>query len=248
MTERRPGTPLSAAFVVLAGGSGTRVGGELNKVYRPLLGKPVIAWSLGWASQVPEIGRVVLVIRPGDEQHAQAAIDAARRDGLTHEVDLVHGGATRHGSEQAALDHLSWPIAAGSIEVVAIHDGARPLAGHRLLAQVVRTAAEHGGAVPTIEEAGAWPVSSSGALLPAAKGLQMHRVQTPQAFRARPLFEAYAEALRTGAEGTDTAATMEGRDGVHVIAVPGSPDNLKVTYAADLERAAALLAAEHQPR
>src|SRR5689334_2010357 len=104
----RPG---GAAFVVLAGGSGTRVGSTQNKVYLPLAGRPVISWSLSWAAEVSEIGRVVLVIRKQDEQPAAEAVEAA---GLTGGVEVIVGGVTRHQSEQAALDHLAWPICAGS--------------------------------------------------------------------------------------------------------------------------------------
>ena len=231
----RPG---AAAFVILAGGSGTRVGSERNKVYLPLAGRPVLSWSLSWAAEVSEIGRVVLVIRPQDELAAAEAVEAA---GMTGQVEVIAGGVTRHRSEQAALDHLSWPICAGSIDVVAIHDGARPLAGSRLLQQVIQAAASYGGAVPTLLEETAWPVDAAGRLHPPQADQRLHRVQTPQAFRAAPLLEAYAAALRSGSEGTDTSATLEGLAGIQVIAVPGRPENLKVTFADDLLLAEQLL-------
>jgi 2-C-methyl-D-erythritol 4-phosphate cytidylyltransferase len=224
----------AAAFVVLAGGSGTRVGAGRNKVYLPLAGRPVIAWSLSWAAQVPEIGRVVLVIRPEDVEAAAEAVQAAGMGGI---VEVVAGGSTRHRSEQAALDHLAGAIATGAIDVVAIHDGARPLAGPDLLQQVVRAAARHGGAVPTVREDSAWPVDAEGRLTPPDADHQLHRVQTPQAFRAAPLLEAYAAARRDDREGTDTSSTLEGRAGVRVVTVPGRRSNLKVTFAEDLERA-----------
>jgi 2-C-methyl-D-erythritol 4-phosphate cytidylyltransferase len=230
--------PQGAAFVILAGGSGTRVGSDRNKVYLPLAGRPVISWSLSWAAEVPEIGRVVLVIRPQDEVAAAEAVEAA---GMTGIVEVIAGGVTRHRSEQAALDHLSWPICAGSIDVVAIHDGARPLAGSRLLQQVIQAAAAHGGAVPTLAEETAWPVDAAGRLRPPEADHSLHRVQTPQAFRAAPLLEAYAAALRDGIEGTDTSAAFEGFSGLQVVAIPGRPENLKVTFAEDLLRAEQLL-------
>jgi 2-C-methyl-D-erythritol 4-phosphate cytidylyltransferase len=229
--------PGAAAFVVLAGGSGSRLGAEVNKVYLPLLGRPVISWSLDWAASVPEVGRMVLVARPQDRDLAQQAIAAA---GLAERVELVAGGPTRHGSEQAALDHLSAAIASGEIEVVVIHDGARPLAGAGLLHAVIQAAAARGGAVPTLAEQHAWPVGPDGVLRSRAGG-ELHRVQTPQAFRAAPLLDAYAQARLTGTQGTDTSAAMEGRDGLEVVAVPGSADNLKVTFPPDLRRAAELL-------
>nr|WP_269327848.1 2-C-methyl-D-erythritol 4-phosphate cytidylyltransferase [Kineosporia mesophila] len=228
----------AAAFVVLAGGSGTRVGAGENKVYLPLGGRPVVSWALSWADAVPEVGRVVLVIRPQDEARAQEAVSAA---GIRLPVEIIHGGVTRHGSEQNALDHLSWPICAGSLQVVAIHDGARPLAGPGLLRTVIQAAAAHGGAVPTLPENEAWAMDEAGRLNPPPPGETLHRVQTPQAFRATPLLEAYAQALRDGTEGTDTSAALEGRNGVRVVAVAGSPENLKVTFAEDMTRAEALL-------
>ncbi|GLY27512.1 IspD/TarI family cytidylyltransferase [Kineosporia sp. NBRC 101731] len=228
----------AAAFVVLAGGSGTRVGAGENKVYLPLGGRPVVSWALSWADEVPEVGRVVLVIRPQDEAQAKEAVAAAD---IRLPVEIIHGGVTRHGSEQNALDHLSWPICAGSLQVVAVHDGARPLAGPDLLRTVIQAAATHGGAVPTLPESEAWAMDGTGRLSPPPPGESLHRVQTPQAFRATPLLEAYAQALRDGTEGTDTSAALEGRDGVRVVAVAGSPANLKVTFAEDMTRAEALL-------
>jgi 2-C-methyl-D-erythritol 4-phosphate cytidylyltransferase len=235
-----PGTcrPGAAAFVVLAGGSGTRLGAGRNKVYLPLAGRPVLSWSLAWAAEVPEVGPVVLVIRPEDEEQAVRAVVAA---GLTGAVELVTGGATRHRSEQAALDHLSGPILAGSIEVVVIHDGARPLAGSQLLRTVIRAAAVHGGAVPTLPEETAWAVDPTGRLRPPELDQALHRVQTPQAFRAAALLEAYAAALRNGVEGTDTSAALEGWAGVRVVSVPGHSNNFKVTFPDDLLNAEKLL-------
>jgi 2-C-methyl-D-erythritol 4-phosphate cytidylyltransferase len=227
---------------VLAGGNGTRVGAGRNKVYLPLAGRPVISWSLAWAAQVPEVGRVVLVTRPEDAEQATDAVAAA---GLGEGVvEVVPGGTTRHRSEQAALDHLACDICAGSIEVVAIHDGARPLAGAALLREVIQAAATHGGAVPTLPEERAWQVDAAGRLRPPIAGQSpaaLHRVQTPQAFRAAPLLDAYAAALRDGIEGTDTSAALESRPGVRVVSVPGRPENLKVTFAQDLARAEQLL-------
>jgi 2-C-methyl-D-erythritol 4-phosphate cytidylyltransferase len=68
-------------------------------------------------------------------------------------------------------------------------------------------------------------------------------VQTPQAFRARPLLEAYRAAARDGFEGTDTAATFERYAGLPVVAVPSTPANLKVTWPEDLALAEELLSA-----
>jgi 2-C-methyl-D-erythritol 4-phosphate cytidylyltransferase len=231
------------------------MGAGQNKVYLPAAGRPVLAWSLAWAGQVTEVGPVVLVIRPQDAEQAAEAVAAAGLTvaaneigtsavpvaGLAGAVAVVPGGSSRHQSEQAALDHLAGPIVAGLIDVVVIHDGARPLAGPELLRTVIRAAALHGGAVPTVPEDRVWQLDGDGRLNRPDPEHALHRVQTPQAFRAQPLLAAYAAALRDGLEGTDTSATLEGCPGVQVMAVPGRADNLKVTFAEDLRRAERLL-------
>jgi 2-C-methyl-D-erythritol 4-phosphate cytidylyltransferase len=98
--------------------------------------------------------------------------------------------------------------------------------------------------VPTVAVDGVWRHDAYGGLEPPAGGVSLQRVQTPQAFRARPLLEAYARSRVTGFEGTDTAATLEQfAPGLEVVAVPGHEDNLKVTFGGDVERAEALLRA-----
>ena len=232
---------MTAAFVVLAGGSGSRFGHEQNKVYLPLAGRPVISWSLRLALEVDAFGPVLLVIRPDDGAAATAAVEAAELD---RPVQIVAGGATRHGSELAALDALADRVTAGEVDVVAVHDGARPLAGADLTRRVVRAALEHGGAVPTVPVAGVWRRDAFGALVRPEGGTGLHRVQTPQAFRARPLLAAYERSRVAGFEGTDTAATLEQfAPGLEVVAVPGRAENLKVTFGADLAAAEELVRA-----
>jgi 2-C-methyl-D-erythritol 4-phosphate cytidylyltransferase len=225
----------SAAAVVLAGGSGTRIGAEgnadVNKVYLPLAGRPLLSWALDAFAQAPSIGRLVLVARPADRPYAQQAADAVT--GLR--VEIVAGGATRHGSEWAALRLLAPAIRAGELDVVAIHDGARPVVAERLIEDTVAAAREHGAVVPGVPLA---DVTDAG-LRPVAGTLV--RVQTPQAFRAGLLLDAYERAEVDGFAGTDTAACVERYAGVPVHCVPGDPRNVKVTYRADLALAERLL-------
>ena len=93
-----------AAGVVLASGAGTRVGAELNKVYLPLAGQRVLAWSLDAFAQVSEIGVLVLVIRPQDRELADEVL-AARPDRAA--VEIVLGGVRRQDSELNALRALA---------------------------------------------------------------------------------------------------------------------------------------------
>ncbi len=225
---------MPAAVVILAAGSGTRVGADVNKVLLPLAGVPVLAWSVRDALALDDVRRVVVVVRDGEQEAVAQALTPHLEQ---HEVRVVAGGATRHASEQAALRVLAREVADGAIDVVAIHDGARPLAGGDLFGATIAAAREHGGAIPVVPVAGLLttdlhPVTGS-----------LGTVQTPQAFRAGPLLEAYAAGERDGFEGTDTAACFARYAGGDVAAVPSSPLNVKITFPEDVVLAGRLLAA-----
>ena len=219
---------MPAAVVILAAGVGARVGAGSNKVLLPLGDRPVLAWSVRDALAVEDVRRVLVVVRAGEADAVAEALAPVLGDA---EVGVVEGGATRHASEWAALQALAPEIESGAIDVVAIHDGARPLAGSALFAATVAAARAHGGAIPGVRLPGL--LALDGRELPA----ELDGVQTPQAFRAPDLLAAYAAAAADGFDGTDTAACWSRYSGLPVAAVPSSPRNLKVTFPEDLELA-----------
>jgi 2-C-methyl-D-erythritol 4-phosphate cytidylyltransferase len=223
-----------SAIVVLAAGAGTRVGGEVNKILMPLAGIPVVARSVRVACQVSGAERVVLVVRDG-EQHAVRSAVEPHLDPAGPEVAMVVGGVTRHGSEWAALNVLAPAIDAGDVEVVAMHDAARPLADTRLYDAVLAAALRIGGAIPVAPLTDL--VSVDGSPLPAG----LVGVQTPQAFRARDLLAAHRAAAADGYEATDTAGILAAYSELPVAAVPSTEGNLKLTVADDFVVAEALI-------
>ena len=224
-----------AALVVLAAGEGRRVGHDTNKVLLPLAGRRVFTWSIRWAHSLPDIGEVVLVIRESDRD----AVDRALRRELPGvEVTVVVGGSTRHESEWAALCALRPRIEAGGTDVVVIHDGARPLAGAAVFSDVIEAARSYGGALPVRDQ----PALTGLADGEEATGERTVAVQTPQAFRAAPLLEAYSRAEVDGFVGTDTASCVERYTDVAVRCVPGDAGNVKITFPEDLFLAERLLA------
>ena len=217
-------TQAIVASVVLAAGSGTRFGHSMNKVWLQLNGKHIISRSLENSRKDFVNVRSILVINPDDEDFAREALV---KDGVLTGTEIVHGGASRHESEYNALQYLKGDITAGKIDLVLIHDGARPLATPEIFAAIAEGAHKHGGAIPTI------------ALDPhemdTARDETVARVQTPQGFRAAPLLEAYEKAAVQGFIGTDTAACMEKFfPDVKTVAVPGEVFNIKITYPQDL--------------
>jgi 2-C-methyl-D-erythritol 4-phosphate cytidylyltransferase len=199
--------------IVVAAGSGTRFGRP--KQYQPLGDRRVLDWSLRVARHSSDA--VVLVV-PGDQ--------AADPEPLADAV--VVGEATRSGSVRAGLAAVP-----ASAEVVVVHDGARPLASVDLFETVVaEVRAGAAAALPTV------PItdtvrSRSGGTVDRA---DLVMVQTPQAFRPSALRAAHA----SQPEATDDASLVETHGG-HVVLVPGTPTNLKITYPTDLLLAEALL-------
>lgn len=214
--------------MILAAGVGARVGAGSNKVLLPLGDRPVLAWSVRDALALPDVRRVLVVVRDGEADEVATALAPHLGDA---EVGLVTGGATRHGSEWAALQALASEIESGAIDVVAIHDGARPLAGTGLFGAVVSAARERGGAIPGVRLPGL--LARDGSALPE----ELDGVQTPQAFRATDLLAAYTAAAADGFDGTDTAACWTRYTDLPVAAVPSSPTNLKITFPEDLDLA-----------
>lgn len=228
-----------AVGIVLAAGLGTRVGADGNKAYLPLVGRSMVSWSLDTVTQVPQISRVVLVHRRGELDLARATVTAELP---TRAVELVEGGDSRHASEFNVLSYLADDIESGAVDVVLIHDAARPLAAHDMFVSALSLAREFGGAIPALTipdvvqrgPAGIDSISGIGRLV---------RVQTPQAFRAQPLLHAYRAAAAEGFEGTDTSSCIEKYTEEQVRTFRGDESNLKVTYGQDLAVAERLLSA-----
>ena len=220
------------AVVVLAAGSGSRFGHSTNKVWLPLSGRRIISRSLVNAAKPFKKARLVLVIHPDDEAMAKEVL---AREIPQLKVEIVYGGATRHESEYQALMHLRNGIESGDIDVVLIHDGARPLATSTLFKEIATEAVTHGGAIPTITVE---PIE-----MDQKHDVPVVRVQTPQGFIAKELLAAYLKAAEDSFTGTDTGACIERYfPSIKTHSVTGEPTNVKITYPQDLAIAEHVLA------
>ncbi len=228
------------AGIVLAAGGGTRIGHSRSKVYLPLAGRPIVAWSLELLWQVPGVDRLVLAARA---EELELAAEVLERELPGVPVELVSGGRSRHESEYRALARLAGEIHAGRVAAVLIHDAARPLASLAMTERVLAAALRRGAAVPGVPAESIMGVDAVGRLSSAGThGTErLVTIQTPQAFRAGPLLAAHEAAARDGFAGTDTAACVERYGELEVAVVPGDPGNLKITFPDDLLVAERLL-------
>ncbi|MBN8606892.1 MAG: bifunctional 2-C-methyl-D-erythritol 4-phosphate cytidylyltransferase/2-C-methyl-D-erythritol 2,4-cyclodiphosphate synthase [Caulobacterales bacterium] len=219
---------MKVAALIVAGGSGSRAGGELPKQYQALFGRPVISWSLG-ALRAAGVDEVVAVIGEGHEEFFRNAT----RGGPPPRA--VVGGATRTASVRAGLAAL------GDADVILIHDAARPGLTPKVVRELV--AAVQAGA-PAL--APALPVSDAlqrtngeGCVQEEVERAGLHRVQTPQAFDARILRDAYACADDSIAYTDDLAVVRA--IGAPTKLIAGDLRLMKITYPEDLEMLAVML-------
>ncbi len=229
--------------VILCAGQGTRMRADHNKVLLPLLGRPLIAYTLAAFEQAATVNEILLVAHPDEVAYfAREVIPVA---GASKVSSVIAGGATRHQSEQCALDALRQRITTGEIALVMIHDGARPLVTPEEIDQLAEVAQEGAGAIlvtPIVATETLLETRPDGAVALISAPEELARAQTPQAFDARLLLAAYDQARLDGFEGTDTASSLE-RLGHAIHAIYGSDENIKVTTPDDLLRAEAILRA-----
>lgn len=219
--------------VVLGAGQGMRMGQAINKVFLPINGKPLIIYAIETFEHCPAVDEILLVAAAGEEdQLAKLA-----RSAQCHKVRrVIQGGASRHASEQCALDALRPYIDAGEVDIILIHDGARPFISIEKVELLIKKARELGGAIlatPLQEEEHIAQVDGEQYIRRDFEGEQVWRAQTPQAFQAALLLKAYDQAHHDSFAGTDTAASLE-RIGCPVSVVESDTTNIKITTAHDL--------------
>jgi 2-C-methyl-D-erythritol 4-phosphate cytidylyltransferase len=234
-----------AVAIVLCAGQGTRVGRQINKILLPIEGEPLFLYAVKTFERCATVDEILLVAAAGEQGHLKELAYLAH----CHKVrNVICGGMTRHASEQCALNFLRPRINKGEIDIILIHDGARPLIQVEKVEKLVRKAREVGGAilaVPLQEEEHIVQVDEAQRIQRNFEGDGIAwKAQTPQAFHAPLLLQAYDQAEREQFQGTDTASVLE-RAGCTIAIVEDSSTNLKVTTAYDLFHAERLLRHYH---
>jgi 2-C-methyl-D-erythritol 4-phosphate cytidylyltransferase/2-C-methyl-D-erythritol 2,4-cyclodiphosphate synthase len=216
------------AAVVVAAGRGLRVGGDLPKQYRAILGEPVSRPSLATLARHAGISVVQPVVHPDDAALYRAAVAGLEL------LPPVPGGATRQASVRAGLEALQ----ARRPDFVLVHDAARPFASTALISRAIAAAREHAAAVPVVVIADTVKmVDAEGAVTGTIDRANLRIVQTPQAFAFAPLLDAHRRALAAGREDfTDDAALAEWA-GLKVSTFEGEAANVKLTTSEDFARA-----------
>jgi 2-C-methyl-D-erythritol 4-phosphate cytidylyltransferase len=224
---------MRVAALVLAAGRGERFGAAEPKAFLPLAGRPLLVHAIEALAACAAIDQIVPVLPAAEINRLRAckwSVIAARKV-----VTPVAGGAERQDSMRAGMSALS-----AEVELVAIHDAARPLVRPADVARVVAAAARSGAALLAVPVRDTLKRVRDGRIVKTLPREGLWAAQTPQVFRAALLREALAKAEADGFQGTDDAQLIE-RLGCTVEIVEGDPSNLKITWPADLAWAEACL-------
>lgn len=215
--------------IIVAGGKGLRMGGELPKQFIPVEGRPVLMHTLDAFHTCDSSIEIILVL-PHDHQPYWQELCREYQFAVPHRI--ADGGATRFHSVQNGLALVDAPEA-----LVAVHDGVRPFVAHEVINRCYQDAEQYGAVVPVIPV-----VETVRHLLPEGSKTvsrdDYRLVQTPQTFRASLLRRAYEQPYREAF--TDDASVVEALDNV-VHLVEGNRENIKLTTPFDLVVARALL-------
>jgi 2-C-methyl-D-erythritol 4-phosphate cytidylyltransferase/2-C-methyl-D-erythritol 2,4-cyclodiphosphate synthase len=217
------------AALIVAGGSGTRAGGDTPKQYRRIGGEAVIARAFDALATHPAITSVHVVIGAGQELLLTEALGSRRPASITG------GGATRRESVRHGLEAI------GSADIVLVHDAARPFLPPTVIDRLIAALDTAPGAIPTLPVVDTLVRVADDAVGEAVSREKLARVQTPQAFDFDAILAAH-RGWSHSAEPTDDAQVARGA-GLTVLAVPGDPMLEKLTHEADLVAAEARLAA-----
>jgi len=222
---------MRASAIVVAAGSGKRLGSDFAKAFVPLAGHPMLYYALRTIASVDSIVEAVIAVPAGMEAQARAIADSA---GLLIPIKLTPGGSQRQHSVRLALQLIS-----AESDLVIVHDAARPFATRGIFEACLEAASRAGGAIAAVPVADTLKRADGKTISATVARDGLWQAQTPQAFQRELLVRAHRQAEAEQTVATDDADLVE-RLGAKVEIVDGAALNFKITTPADLQLAAAL--------
>lgn len=218
--------------IIVAAGAGERVNSVIPKQYLPLMGKPVLSYTLDAFENCSAISEIVVVISPFHREIFLQSVMS--KFSYRRLAEFVFGGPTRQESVYQGLKAVK---ERGKSQFVLIHDGVRPLVSQALLKRCIEAVKEHQAVCSAIPCVDTLKFTRDGKTIEQTLDrTKVWRAQTPQAFEISLIWEAFQKAKEEGFEGTDDASLVE-RLGKPVYFVMGSEENLKITTPKDFLRA-----------
>ncbi|KPN94385.1 2-C-methyl-D-erythritol 4-phosphate cytidylyltransferase [Lysinibacillus sp. ZYM-1] len=210
--------------VLPAAGSGKRMGAGQNKLFLKLLEKPILIHTLEVFQQDPFCTGIWLAVKPEERVYIQALLDEY---GITKVKGLPDGGAERQHSVHSCMKEMQ------HVDIVLVHDAARPFITHDIIANLVQSAQDFGAAIAGVRAKDTMKKVRNGVIEETVDRDSLWMIQTPQAFQFDLIVEAENVADKVGFLGTDEAMLVE-RLGHTVHIVESSYENVKITTQEDL--------------
>jgi 2-C-methyl-D-erythritol 4-phosphate cytidylyltransferase len=214
--------------VIVAGGSGKRMGANIPKQFLELAGRPVLMHTIERFKSFDSSIEIITVL---PENQLRFWIDLQKKHSFTVPHTLVKGGSNRFLSVRNGLKFVNIP------GLVAIHDGVRPFVSIDTIKICFDTAEKFGNAIPSVSPAESLRIITEQGSLPVNR-LHVKQIQTPQVFKAELIKNAYLQEYRP--EFTDDATVLE-KTGEKINLIEGNRENIKITNPEDLIISAALL-------
>lgn len=212
-----------ASAVIVAGGSGSRFGGD--KLAAELGGMPVLARTLLRFEEAPLVKEIVIAAR---EDAIPAVVNLCREYRITKAVNVVPGGETR------LLSSLNGVLTTSKkAQIVAIHDGARPLVADKIIEDAIWNAHLHLAAAPAVPVKQTVKVARDRIVVDTPERSSLFAVQTPQCFQRDLILAALTAAAETYPDVTDDCMAVE-RIGGQIWLTDGDEENIKITTPLDL--------------
>jgi len=225
---------LKVVAIIVAAGSGKRMGHSTKKQFLSIGSKPILAYTLDVFDSIDRVDRIILVIPRGWKRYCQKEV--IEKYGYRREIEIISGGARRQDSVACGLALVS-----SDYEIVIIHDGVRPFVTRRMVVESIAKARKFGACVVAVPVSDTVKmVNSRGVIDRTLPREYLWRVQTPQTFRLSVIKKAYAKALKDKFYGTDDAQLVE-RMNKPVKVISGDYRNIKITTKEDLILAKTLL-------
>ena len=220
---------MKKAVIIVAAGSGSRMGGELPKQYLKLREKPIIIHTLERFQNFDPEMKVVVVLA---HSHRELWEEMAKSYEIARGTTIAAGGASRYDSVKNGLSQLD------QASLVGIHDAVRPLVSQDTLVRCYDAALRKGSGIPLIEmDESVRMLDKEGGSAPMDRS-SLRRVQTPQVFRSERIKQAYQQAYKKTF--TDDASVYETVYGAPTL-VEGNRENIKITTPTDILLAGLLI-------
>lgn len=221
--------------VLPAAGSGKRMGAGQNKLFLPLAGKPILVHTLSVFENDANCTGIWLAVKDEERSYIKALLEQFQ---ISKVKGLPTGGGERQHSVHSCIKEMS------KVDVVLVHDAARPFITKPTIMELARIAYEKGAAIAGVRAKDTMKIVKAGIIQETVDRESLWMIQTPQAFRFDILAEAQDVAEKVGFLGTDEAMLVE-RLGYEIQIVESNYENVKMTTKEDLIFGEAILKNRH---